>query len=159
MLKRNTQYNIDDVVRTFDSRLLKCTKAGITSNSPIDIGGGANTITDGSCEWQVFNATVYETLPVTYTGSYGVNEYTVPEDGLLYIYATHNTTRTGLIGFVSYNSHGDVYFNDQFNGYGKEKIFYVRKGETVSYKVWDTMSNAECRFIYSNEGAYRLGLI
>ena len=52
-LKRNTQYNVGDVVNALPNWTLTCTKAGTTSTDPITVQEG--TITDGTCEWNCIN--------------------------------------------------------------------------------------------------------
>ena len=52
-LKRNTQYNIGDVVNALPNYTLTCTKAGTTSADPITVQEG--TIIDGTCEWNCVN--------------------------------------------------------------------------------------------------------
>ena len=55
LIKRNTQYNIGDIVNALPNYTLTCTKAGTTSTDPITVQEG--TIIDGTCE-QTFSQVI-----------------------------------------------------------------------------------------------------
>lgn len=52
LIKRNTAYNVNDIVNTRYGIKLKCTTAGTTSTDPL-ILDGTSLITDGTVVWQV----------------------------------------------------------------------------------------------------------
>lgn len=52
LIKRNTAYNVNDIVNTKYGIKLKCTTAGTTSTDPL-ILNGTSSITDGTVVWQV----------------------------------------------------------------------------------------------------------
>lgn len=52
LIKRNTAYNVNDIVNTRYGIKLKCTTAGTTSTGPL-ILGLTSPITDGTVVWEV----------------------------------------------------------------------------------------------------------
>ena len=100
----NTTYSVDDVVYTDNNMqvALKCTTAGATSNTELDISGNniGDTVTDGSVVWKVCNRTSDVTSVNGKTGDVVVDlpvghmywsvEPTVPAGRLPALGATYN---------------------------------------------------------------------
>lgn len=83
----NTAYTVGDVVYTDNNMqvALKCTTAGTTSNTELDISGNnvGDTVTDGTCVWNIVGR-ISDSVPIGTIFAFGANEHPIgylPCDG------------------------------------------------------------------------------